>query len=166
MVIHPYQRGLLMRGLQRYSVDEPVSKGTRLSMEYVGSVGAMVMWETAELSDRVERAARDEEETTRVFNNKVGRLNRELTEVRNGMQELRVVLAEERVARQDLAWLLAEERQRNSDWEDAHAECQLIINNHVARLQGALQGAVELMTLGTRPPVLTRYLLSTLWFCV
>ena len=61
------------------------------------------------------------------------------------MQELRASLAEEHVARRDLARLLAEERQQNSDQEDAHAECQLIINNHMARLQGALQGAVELM---------------------
>ena len=55
MVMHPYQRGLLMRGLQRYSVDELVSEGTWLAMEYTGSVGTMVTWETAELSDRVER---------------------------------------------------------------------------------------------------------------
>ena len=101
-----------MRGLQRYSVDEPVSEGTRLAMEYAGSVGTMVTWETAELSDRVERMARDEEETTRVFNNEVGRLNRELTEVRDEVREMRTE------------------------------------------------------TLGTRPPVLTRYLLSTLWFRV
>ena len=32
---------------------------------------------------------RDEEETTRVFNNEVGRLNRELTEVRDEMGEMR-----------------------------------------------------------------------------
>ena len=39
-------------------------------------------------------------------------------------------------------------------------------NPHAIVGVGIVKGLVKFMTLGTRPPVLTRYLLSTLWFSV
>ena len=57
LVLGPYQRALLRRGVHRRSeFDEVVDPDVLMGMEYAGSVGTMVIDEMAEINDRTSNA--------------------------------------------------------------------------------------------------------------